>query len=147
LVANALRELLKADTITVAGSTIAVTDIAAAVHSAIDNVVETPTSAIHIAELVVDLLLQAVLVLIVTFYLLNDAPRLRGWALDLVPEVDRARYGGLLDRIQATLGKWLRGQLLLIALVSVASYVFLGPILHVHYALAIGVLTGILEVI
>lgn len=147
LVANALRQLVGADAITIAGTTVAVTDIAAAVHGAIDGVVQAPTSAIHLAGLVVDVLLQAVLVLIVTFYLLNDAPRLRGWTLDLVPAVDRARYGELLDRIQATLSKWLRGQILLVALVSVVSYLFLGPVLHVQYALAIGLLTGILEII
>ncbi len=147
LVANALRQLLGADTVTFAGTTLAVTDIAAAVHNVIDGIVATPTSALHIAALVVDLLLQAVLVLIVTFYLLNDSPRLRGWSLDLVPAADRTRYGDLLDRIQATLSKWLRGQILLVGLVSVVSYVFLGPVLHVHYALAIGLLTGILEVI
>jgi predicted PurR-regulated permease PerM len=147
LVANALRALLNADTVTIAGSTIAVTDIAGAIHGAIDSIAQTPTDAIHIAETAVDLLLQGVLVLIVTFYLLNDAPRLRGWALDLVPEMDRERYGDLLDRIQATLSKWLRGQILLVGLVSVVSYVFLGPVLHVHYALAIGLLTGVLEVI
>jgi len=147
LVANALRQLVGADAITIAGTTVAVTDIAGAVHGAIDGVVQAPTSAIHLAGLVVDVLLQIVLVLIVTFYLLNDAPRLRGRTLDLVPAVDRARYGELLDRIQATLSKWLRGQILLVALVSVVSYLFLGPVLHVHYALAIGLLTGILEII
>ena len=147
LVANALRQLLGADSVTVAGTTLTVVDLADAVHKGLHGIVETPTSAIHLAGLVIDLLLQAVLVLIVTFYLLVDGPRMRGWALDLVPEIDRPRYGDLLDRIQATLAKWLRGQLLLIALIAVVSYVFLGPILHVPYALAIGLLTGFLEVI
>jgi predicted PurR-regulated permease PerM len=147
LVANALRQLIGGESVSVAGSTVTVADLAGAVHAAIDGIVETPTSAIHLAGFVVDLLLQTVLVLIVTFYLLVDGPRMREWALDLVPEPDRPRYGALLDRIQETLSKWLRGQLLLIALISVVSYVFLGPILHVPYALAIGLLTGVLEVI
>lgn len=147
LVANALHEILGSDTLTVAGTTLTVTDIAAGIESSLAGIVETPSSAIHLAGLVVDLALQAVLVLIVTFYLLVDGPRMRTWTLDLVPPVDRPRYGSLLDRIQATLSKWLRGQLLLIGLVAVVSYVFLGPILHVPYALAIALLTGVLEVI
>jgi predicted PurR-regulated permease PerM len=147
LVANALRALFNADSIQIAGTIVFVSELAAAVHGAIDSAFGSPSGAIHFAETVVDVLLQTVLVLIVTFYLLNDAPRLRGWALDLVPEIDRRRYGALMERIQDTLSKWLRGQLLLITVVSIVSYLFLGPILHVHYALAIGVLTGLLEVI
>jgi predicted PurR-regulated permease PerM len=50
-------------------------------------------------------------------------------------------------RIHVVLGRWLRGQLLLIALVAVVIYVVLGPILHVRYALALGVLSGVLEII
>ena len=45
------------------------------------------------------------------------------------------------------LGKWLRGQLLLIALVAAVAYIGLGPVLHLPYALALGVLTGVLEII
>ena len=45
------------------------------------------------------------------------------------------------------LGKWLRGQLLLIALVAAVAYIGLGPVLHLPYALALAVLTGILEII
>ena len=53
----------------------------------------------------------------------------------------------LLGHIHEVLGRWLRGQLLLVALVSIVVYVILGPILHLRYALAIGILTGVLEVI
>jgi predicted PurR-regulated permease PerM len=41
----------------------------------------------------------------------------------------------------------LRGQLLLIVLVAAVVYVILGPIMGLRYALAIGILTGILEII
>ena len=48
---------------------------------------------------------------------------------------------------QQVLGKWLRGQLLLIALVAAVVYLILGPLLHLPYALAIAIITGVLEVI
>ena len=50
-------------------------------------------------------------------------------------------------RIHHVLGRWLRGTAFLIVLVAVVVYVILGPILHVPYALALGILTGILEII
>jgi predicted PurR-regulated permease PerM len=45
------------------------------------------------------------------------------------------------------LGRWLRGQLALIVLVAAVIYVILGPILHVPFALALAILTGVLEII
>ena len=53
----------------------------------------------------------------------------------------------LLAEIHRVLGRWLRGQLLLIVLVAAVVYVILGPIMGLRYALAIGILTGILEII
>lgn len=147
LVASALRQLLHADSVTVAGTSVTVDDLAAAVHRAVNDVSVVPGGAIHLAGVVVDVALQGLLVLIVTFYLLVDGPRIKGWTLELIPLVDRPRTVQLVDRIQETLSRWLRGQLLLIALIAVVAYLFLGPILHVPYAVAIGVLTGVLEII
>jgi predicted PurR-regulated permease PerM len=147
LVASALRELLHADSITVLGTTLSVSSIADAVRASIEGVVASPGSAIHIAEVVVDLALQSILVLIVTFYLIVDGARVQAFVLDLVPTVDRGRTEEVMGHVHATLSRWLRGQLLLIALVAVVVYAFLGPVLHVPYAIAISLLTGILEII
>ena len=147
LVESALREALHAESVTVAGTSLSVTDLAAAIHGAIDNMTALPGEALHVASLVVEVALQGVLVLIVTFYLLVDGHRIRGWMLELIPAGERQRTAEILDHIQATLSRWLRGQMLLVALVAIVSYLFLGPILHVPYALAIALLTGFLEII
>ncbi len=147
LVASALRQVLGTDTVRVLGTTVSVTDLAAAIRSSIASVAESPGSAIHVAGVVVDVALQSILVLIVTFYLIVDGARIRDFTLGLVPVADQPRVAEVMGDIQATLSKWLRGQLLLIVLVAVVVYVFLGPILHVPYAVAISILTGFLEVI
>lgn len=147
LIASALRDLLGSDSVTVLGTTLSVTDLAAAIRSAIAGVVESPGNAIHVAGVVVDVALQSILVLIVAFYLIVDGPRIRDFTLGLVPAMDQPRVAEVMGDIQATLSKWLRGQLLLIVLVTVVVYLFLGPILHVPYAIAISVLTGFLEII
>jgi len=147
LIASALRTLLHSDTVTVLGTTLATTDIATAIRSSIANTLGSPGSAIHIATLVVDVALQSILVLILTFYLIVDGARVRDFTLGLVPSTDRPRVEEVMGHVQDTLSKWLRGQLLLIVLVAVVVWVFLGPILHVPYAVAIAILTGILEII
>ena len=55
-----------------------------------------------------------------------------------------AAVGG---RVHTVIARWMRGQLFLVGLVAAVVYVILGPILHVKYALALGLLTGVLEVI
>jgi predicted PurR-regulated permease PerM len=147
LAATALRQLIGADSFSVGNQTLAVSDIASSIQASLANLTSSPGEAIHLATVVAETGLQAILVLIVTFYFLVDGRRFRDWTIELLPSIHRARTVEVLDHIHDVLGKWLRGQLLLIVLVAAVVYVFLGPILHLPYALAIGVLTGVLEII
>ncbi len=146
-VAALLRGLLGNDTIVLGPTTISVQQIASEIESAISGMVSTPGSAIEVARQVGDLALNVVLVIIVTFYLLVDGQRFLARTVTVLPLEHRERTTALLGRIHEVLGRWLRGQLLLVAAVSIVVYIILGPILHLRYALAIGILTGVLEVI
>lgn len=147
LVASALRQLIGGDTIVIGDSRIAVGEVAAEIRASLSGFVTSPGEAVHLAGVIAETLLQSLLVLIVAFYLLVDGRRFRDWSIELLPAANRRRTTGTLDRIHSVLATWLRGQLLLVGLVAVVTYLFLGPVLHVPYALAIGVLTGVLEVI
>jgi predicted PurR-regulated permease PerM len=142
-----LRGLLGSDTIVLGSATMSVQQISSEIESAISGLVSTPGGAIEVAKQVGDLALNVVLVIIVTFYLLVDGQRFLNRTVTVLPAEHRERTTALLGRIHEVLGRWLRGQLLLVALVSIVVYVILGPILHLRYALAIGILTGVLEVI
>src|SRR5664280_2111399 len=111
------------------------------------GLVNSPSGAVQIAERAVGIALQAILCLIITFYLLLDGHRFGQFALRFFDREQRADALRIGHRIHVVLGRWLRGQLLLIGLVSVVFYVVLGPILHVPYALALGILSGVLEII
>jgi predicted PurR-regulated permease PerM len=124
-----------------------VADVARQLEASIGAIFESPSGAIHLATQVIEVSLQAVLTVIVTFYFLLDGVRLRDAALRFLSPATRERTMLVGGRIHEVLGRWLRGTLLLIALVAVAVYVILGPILHVPYALALGLLTGVLEII
>jgi predicted PurR-regulated permease PerM len=146
VVYGALHKLF-GDTVVVAGTTYSVKDLAKQLHAALLGLVSSPNDAVHLAERAVEIGLQVVLTLIVTFYFLLDGRRFGQFAIRfLEPDhrVDALRIAG---RIHVILGRWLRGQLLLIALVAAALYVVLGPILHVPFALALAILSGVLEII
>lgn len=146
-IATLLRQLAGGEVLVIGGAQISVADVARQLEASIAAIFESPSGAIHLATQVVEVSLQAVLALIVTFYFLLDGVRLRDAALRFLSPANRERTMQVGGRIHEVLGRWLRGTLLLIALVAVAVYVILGPILHVPYALALGLLTGVLEII
>jgi predicted PurR-regulated permease PerM len=145
--ASRLREVVGSDTIDIAGQHVSVASIAHQIQDRFGGLFASPDSALQLAGRVGEIGLEAILVLILTFYFLVDGARFRDWTIALLPSRHRPRTVALIDRVHAILGRWLEGQIFLVGLVAVVVYIALGPILHLPYALAIAVLTGILEVI
>ncbi len=85
-------------------------------------------------------------VLTLTFYLLLDEGGMRRAFIETLPLRQREKTADMLHKIGIKLGNWLRGQLSLMLIVGVATGVGLG-ILGVPYALALGLLAGLLELI
>ena len=146
VIATALRKLF-GDHIVVVGTTYDVNEVAKQIRTAILGTIQSPSDAIHMAEQAVAVVLQTILALIVTFYFLLDGRRFGRFALGFLDRSQRAEALRIGHHIHVVLGRWLRGQLLLIGLVAVVLYLFLGPILHVPYALALSILSGVLEII
>ncbi len=84
--------------------------------------------------------------LIVTFYLLLQAPQLKQWTRNLIPAQYRREIGQLGAQIDQVFSAYIRGQLILIVIMSVLLYIPLS-ILQVPYALVIAVASGILEIL
>ena len=145
--ARTLREVFGSDVVVIGGQQIAVTDIAREIQTRVAGLISSPGDALHVAVQAGEVGLQAILAVIVTFYFLVDGEMFMDRAIALLPVGHRERTTEVLARIHVILGKWLRGQLLLIALVAAIAYIGLGPVAHLPYALALAVLTGVLEII
>ena len=145
--AKTLRELVGSDVLVIGGQHILVADIAREIQTRIAGLIASPGDALHIAGQVGEVGLEAILAVIVTFYFLVDGAMFMERTIDLLPIAHRERTRDVLARIHVILGKWLRGQLLLIVLVAAVAYIGLGPVAHLPYALALAVMTGILEII
>jgi len=89
--------------------------------------------------------ITAVLVVVITFYLLLDKENLETRFSALFGE-NQAKVAALLKKIETKLGAWLRGQLLLSVIVAVLIYIGLF-LLGIEYALPLAILSGLLEVI
>jgi predicted PurR-regulated permease PerM len=79
--------------------------------------------------------------------MLIDGHRFWEYLLRFVPPEHRAHVDAVSTAIHRVLARYIRGQLLLIVLMSTVTFLALEWIFHLPYALWIGVLTGVLEVI
>lgn len=97
---------------------------------------------VHTLELV----LKMVITLVATFYLLMGAPGIGRFARRWTPPALQAELTPVLQEIDDTLGRFVRGQLLLICVMSSVTWVALTA-LGVNYALILALVAGVLEMI
>jgi len=143
---TAMHKLL-GNTVVIAGNSYSVDDLATQIRQAFLGLINSPSSAVQAAESAVNIGLQVVLCLIVTFYFLLDGHRFGQFALRFLDRERRADALRIAERVHVVLGRWLRGQLFLIVLVATVIYLVLGPVLHVPYALALAIVSGVLEIV
>ena len=91
-------------------------------------------------------LLELLVFLIATFFLLRDAPKLTQWLRRLLPAAQRNELVPLFGEVNALLGRYVRGQLFLIGIMATATFIGLS-VLQVPFAFLLAIMTGVLEVI
>lgn len=91
-------------------------------------------------------LLEFLVFLIVTFLLLRDAPRLFAVVQRSLPRDHRIEMLHVLRDTNVMLGRYIRGQVILVSLMATVTTVGL-TILDVPYSVLLGVTTGVLETI
>jgi predicted PurR-regulated permease PerM len=107
------------------------------------------TNASNASHLLVNALqtfVKLFLFLVSTFYLLMDAPRLKRAVHDLIPGTFRAELLALGRQINLTWQQYIRGELLLFAIMASATSIGL-TILQVPGAIFLGLLSGVLELL
>jgi predicted PurR-regulated permease PerM len=85
-----------------------------------------------------------IFIVLVSFYLIKDGTRLEEWFTLHLPPVFLPDYLWMHDEINQIWGAFFRGQLLLSTIVSII-FIVIGSVLGLPFALAMGILAGILE--
>jgi predicted PurR-regulated permease PerM len=141
------QELLLLKHVSIAGIDIEVAPVNEALREALaDFGRRLPEHVPHLVAIAFETLLLFVTYLIVTFYLLLEAPRIVEWTYGLVPAPYRAEIRTLGSQIDRILAGYVRGTLMLIPIMATLTTIAL-MILGVRYALVLGIVTGILETI
>jgi predicted PurR-regulated permease PerM len=94
----------------------------------------------------VETLLNAILALVIAFYLLVDFPRFRRAVGGALPPAPRNELGALVNEVDRVLGQFLRAEVLLVVIMSSVTWVSL-TVLGIRYALVLALLAGVLELI
>jgi predicted PurR-regulated permease PerM len=105
-----------------------------------------PTAVPGLVFTAIESVVYLLVFMFVTFYLLLQSEQLMRWIYGLVPDPYRAEIMGLGHDIDGVLGAYIRGQLVLIVIMSVLLYIPLS-ILGVRYALVIAIISGVLEIV
>ena len=83
---------------------------------------------------------------IISIYMLIDKEKNTNLVLNLVKNKNKVKAKGIIDNIEKNLGAWLRGQLLLSAIVSIIYFISLS-IIGLKFALPLSILAGFFELI
>lgn len=129
------------------GATIEPDSLARAAGGALATAFNTPTDLLHMAERVLHNALELVVFLVALLYFLVDGPRLGAYALRFVLVERRPEVVVVAQHIHERLSRYLQGQLFLVGLMALASWLVLHSVFHLHFALPLAIATGFLEVV
>ncbi|MBI4033204.1 MAG: AI-2E family transporter [Candidatus Blackburnbacteria bacterium] len=85
-------------------------------------------------------------VLIITFYLLLERQRLDKYLMVLLGEGGQEKAKRFIDQLEARLGGWVRGEMALMLIIGVITYLGL-LLLGVPFAVPLAILAGIFEIV
>ncbi len=103
-------------------------------------------TALPVAVALGHFVLEFLIFLIATFLLLRDAPRLYEFVRRNLPSRQRREIVHVVAETNVMLGRYIRGQLFLVLLMSTVTTIGL-TLLGVPYSVLLGVLTGLLEIV
>lgn len=104
------------------------------------------SAAVTVATGVGGGIVSAVALLVITFYYLMEKPFLRRVILHEVPPRSRPRVNRVWDDVEAKVGDWMRGQLLLCLIIGLGATIGYG-ILGVRFWPLLGLLAGVTEIL
>jgi len=91
-------------------------------------------------------LFSAGVILVISFYLTVQEKGVKKFLMSLTPTEHQVYLSSLIERIQRKMGGWLRGQLLLMLIVGILTYIAL-RLIGLKYALVLALIAGILEIV
>ena len=113
----------------------------------LEEALGTPEEIVHLGGLLGRGLLSVVVCLLASIYFIVDSNRVGSFILRFVPEARRKVFAELSGQMNRMLARYVRGQLVLVVIMSTVAWVFLHYFIKLKYALVIAIASGLLEII
>ena len=105
-----------------------------------------PANIAKIAVSVVSNVFSAIIILVITFYLLLEKKNFPKYGDDFFGEKNKVKFLKVMSNLESSLGNWVSAELLLMTLIGIISYVgYL--VLGLKYAVPLAILAGLLEAV
>jgi predicted PurR-regulated permease PerM len=147
IVDAAFVRLLGSDSFSFLGQRLDPHELAARTKDQLNDFLGSPTDALHIAERALDTLVKTLLIFLAFFYMLLDGRSFGAYVLNVIPLEHRPHVVTIAAEIHVVLGRFLRGQLFLVFLMSLVTFLVLELIFRLPYALPVAIITGVFEVV
>ncbi len=129
----------------VAGFTIHPSALASQLIGALQGLLQPVVGqTVNLVKNIITSMIWIIFIILVSFYLIKDGSKLEEWITSHLPPAFLQDYHWIRDEINQIWGAFFRGQLLLSSVVAII-FIIGGLILGLPFALAMGVLAGILE--
>lgn len=125
-------------------------DVEATTNQILTSVEEglgSPGEIVHLGTAVSHGFLALLVCLVSSIYFIIDSERVAAFFLRFVPEKPRRTVVNLSGQMNVILSRYVRGQLVLIVIMSTVAWLFLHYWVHMKYALLIALVSGVLEII
>ena len=146
IVADALQQLVGSDRVELLGLSFTADDIVQRVSAEVTDRLSGGGNLAELAATTFHYLLALLVFFVALFYLLLDGPSVVSYPLGFLGR-GRAAAEARLSRINRAWGRYVRGQLFLVLLMSFVSWAVLEFVFRLPYAFTLGVATGFLEII
>lgn len=105
-----------------------------------------PANLVRFTVFLFSNLIAVIAVLVITFYMLLERRNLDKYLFVLFGDDGERQARAFVDKLEARLGGWVRGELLLMLIIGVLTYAGL-LLLKIPYALPLAILAGVLEIL
>jgi len=119
----------------------------AQIVESLESSVGKPGEIVHLGGMVSHTLLGVLVTVVSSIYFIIDSERVGEFCLRFVPAGKRETVRRLSGKMNVMLSRYVRGQLVLIVIMSAVAWVFLHYFIHMKYALPIAIMSGFLEII
>lgn len=127
--------------------TLDVNQVSNQIVGSIEENVGRPEELMHISGLVTHGVLSLLVCTLSSIYFIIDSERVAAFGLRFVPQEHHKVVRELSGQMNRMLSRYVRGQLILIIIMSTVAWLFLHYIVHLRYALPIAIVSGFLEII